>query len=402
MICSIKTVAKKLRHLASLLLHGVLCDSRYRNAVGMCAEYKNLAEAMFHDAESLALTRNPDKRFAANEHGVAFLGCRDKCVVPAACKNLSFLDYDKALSAHHVDYVFMWGNWPLQGNMRGLSLAIGGGGQVVLCEDGFLRSADTWANSKAPEKYRMGCSVLFDNKGFYFDATKETNIERMLNDKTLVLTTKQLQRARQLINRIVGEKLTKYNHQPIFSPAVGRKGRSKVLVVDQSYGDFSIRCGLADDSTFERMLADAIAENPDSDILVKTHPDAMTGTRKGYYDGLKESGNLFRVTMPINPYSLLEVVDKVYVCTTQFGFEALMAGKEVHVYGMPFYAGWGITKDTQPNTRRTNRRSLDEIFYIFYLMYTYWINPEKGELCTIDEAIDYLLGIREEYAQFRH
>lgn len=89
------------------------------------------------------------------------------------------------------------------------------------------------------------------------------------------------------------------------------------------------------------MLDAAIKENPDADILVKTHPDAMTGVRNGYYDNLKEQGNIFRVTMPINPYALMEVVDKVYVCSTQFGFEALMAGKEVHVFGMPFYAVGG-------------------------------------------------------------
>ena len=105
----------------------------------------------------------------------------------------------------------------------------------------------------------------------------------------------------------------------------------------------------------------------------------------------------FSVTMPVNPYSLLEIVDKVYVCSTQLGFEGLMAGKEVHVFGMPFYAGWGLTVDAQRNPRRTNRRSLEEVFYIFYVLYTHWTNPETGRPCTIDESIDYLLDLREEY-----
>jgi capsular polysaccharide export protein len=127
----------------------------------------------------------------------------------------------------------------------------------------------------------------------------------------------------------------------------------------------------------------------------------VTGKRRGYYDAVAEEGRVFRVTMPVNPYSLMELVDKVYVCSTQFGFEALMAGKEVHVYGMPFYAGWGLTIDRQRNPRRTNRRSLEEVFHIFYNLYTRWTDPETGEAWTVDRAIDHLVALRAEYAAFR-
>lgn len=41
------------------------------------------------------------------------------------------------------------------------------------------------------------------------------------------------------------------------------------------------------------------------------------------------------------PLSLLAGADVVYTVTSQMGFEALMLGKEVHCFGMPFYAGWG-------------------------------------------------------------
>ena len=298
-----------------------------------------------------------------------------------------------------LQYAFLWGNGHYPANACVLGAALKYGATMVICEDGWLRSADTWANMKAAPRYRHGCSLILESRGCYYDATRVSTIEMMLNDRNLVLSMADLNNARRLIRRIVDNKLSKYNHQPIFTPNVGRPGKRKVLVVDQSYGDFAIRKGWADDSTFERMLQAAIDENPDADILVKTHPDAMTGTRKGYYDGLREHGNIFRVTMPINPYSLMEVVDKVYVCSTQLGFEALMAGKEVHVFGMPFYAGWGLTIDAQKNPRRTNTRSLEEIFYIFYLRYTHWMNPETERPCSIDESIDYLLKLREEYRE---
>lgn len=299
------------------------------------------------------------------------------------------------------DWCLLWGNNAFYRNAATLADAIRTGAKIVICEDGFLRSADTWANHDAPPRFRHGCSLVLDALGCYCDATRESTVERLLNDPSLVVTEKQRVEARRLIGRIVGEKLTKYNHQPLVAAPVGRPGVRKVLVVDQSYGDYAVRKGWADDSTFARMLADAERDNPGADVLVKTHPDTMTGRRKGYYDGLKEHGNVVRVTAPVNPYALLEQVDEVYVCSTQFGFEALMAGKKVHVYGMPFYAGWGVTDDRQRNPRRTNRRSLEEIFYIFYVLYTHWYNPDTGKVCSIDEAMDWLIGIRSEYARFR-
>lgn len=307
------------------------------------------------------------------------------------------MDFGQGSFSECVDYAFVWGYDCADSNFIPLIEAVYNNAQILLCEDGFLKSADTWANFKADIKFRSGCSLILDPCGYYFDATRSSMIEQMLNDQSLTLGQADLIRANYLIKRIVGEKLTKYNHQPIFTPSIGRKGVRKVLVVDQSYGDFSIRRGWASDGTFKKMLNDALEENPDADIIVKTHPDTMTGNRSGYYQNIKEAGRVFRMTSPINPYSLLEICDKVYVCSTQFGFEALLAGKEVHTYGMPFYAGWGLTVDAQRNPRRIRQRSLAEVFYMFYIMYTRWYNPSRKEPCEIEDAIDWLLGIREEY-----
>ena len=271
--------------------------------------------------------------------------------------------------------------------------------EVLFVGDSFLRSIDTRANDKAEEKYVKGISFTFDDLTSYFDATQPSRMELLLNDKNLVITEEQRKRARKCIDRIIETHLTKYNHQPIYEPEIGRKGVKKVLVVDQSYSDMSILKGWGSDETFEKMLNKAIEENPDADIIVKTHPDTMTGNRGGYYTGLKQHDNIYTQTTPINPISLIKYVDKVYVCSTQFGFEALMCGKEVHVFGMPFYAGWGLTVDDQKCERRTNTRTLEEMFYIAYIMYSYYVNPETKVQCEIEDAMDYLLKLRGEYFQ---
>lgn len=294
-------------------------------------------------------------------------------------------------------YVFLWGAGYNKSADKALQLAIQHNLPVYIIEDGFLKSADTWCNKNADIKYRNGVSFTIDSKGVYFDATRATDLETLLNDKNLVLTQEQLNRARACIDLIIANHLTKYNHQPIFTPEIGRKNVKKVLVVDQSYGDFSISRGLASEETFNQMLSAAIEENPDADIIVKTHPDTLTGRRSGYFSHLKAHDNIYIQSEPINPVSLLQYVDKVYVVTTQLGFEALLCNKEVHVFGMPFYAGWGATHDRQKCVRRTNTRNAEEIFYITYILYSYWVHPEKKQQCEIEDAMAYLMKLREEY-----
>ena len=268
---------------------------------------------------------------------------------------------------------------------------------IVVVEDGFIRSATTWADKTKPDKYINGISFFFDSLGAYFDATRPSLMEKMLNDKNLIIKPEQLQRARILIDKIVKNYLTKYNHQPIYDLKIGSEGKKKVLVVDQSYGDMSICKGLASDKTFNDMLKAAISENPDADIIVKTHPDTIAGGRKGYYSNLKEHDNIYLLKEPINPIALMQSIDDVYVCTTQMGFEALLCGKKVHIFGMPFYAGWGLADERISISRRTNKRTLEEIFYIIYILYSKYFNPETKELCEIEEAIDYMLKLRKEY-----
>ena len=222
----------------------------------------------------------------------------------------------------------------------------------------------------------------------------------MLNDDNINLSANELSRARTLIRKIVDNKLSKYNHQPIYTPEIGVKGRKKVLVIDQNATDMSVTMGGLDKNSFRSMLSDAVNENPNCDIIVKTHPDVLTGNVNGFFDHLHDRDNFYIFRAPINPICLLQYVDKVYVGTSQLGFEALMCGKETHVYGTPFYSNWGVTVDNVACARRTRKRSIEEIFYITYIIYSYYINPETEKHIEIEEAIDYLIKLRVEYSDY--
>lgn len=269
---------------------------------------------------------------------------------------------------------------------------------TFLVEDGFLKSIVTLGYD-VDSKFISGVCFSVDDLAFYFDATRPSRLETLLNSSEINPSVQELVEARDCIDLLVKNKLTKYNHQPLNVPELGTPGKKKVLVIDQAYNDFSIIKGMASDQSFKDMLACAVAENPNADILVKTHPDLKAGWRKAtsYYSGLRRSGRIFPVTASANPYALLEQVDKVYVATSQLGFEALLAGKEVHCFGMPFYAGWGATKDRVLCERRTRTRSLEEIFYITYLRYLYYVDPVNKCHTDFRRAVSYLLELRDEF-----
>ncbi|MBZ5718412.1 capsular polysaccharide biosynthesis protein, partial [Haemophilus influenzae] len=82
--------------------------------------------------------------------------------------------------------------------------------------------------------------------------------------------------------------LSKYNHALDFSDGLVQDSKNIVLVIDQTFGDMAIQYGGADEATFRQMFQTALAENPDAEIWVKTHPDVLSGKKQGYLTDLAQ------------------------------------------------------------------------------------------------------------------
>lgn len=67
-----------------------------------------------------------------------------------------------------------------------------------------------------------------------------------------------------------------------------------------------------------------------------------------------------------------------------------MHGKPVTCYGVPFYAGWGLTQDEYPCPRRTREITLDELVYQALIRYPSYIHPASGKPITAEAAVSYL------------
>jgi capsular polysaccharide export protein len=72
------------------------------------------------------------------------------------------------------------------------------------------------------------------------------------------------------------------------------------------------------------------------------------------------------------------------------GFEAILDGHRPHVFGQPFYAGWGLTHDRQPLPRRTRRLTAEELFAGAMILAPLWYDPCRDRLCSLNDVIDQL------------
>jgi len=96
--------------------------------------------------------------------------------------------------------------------------------------------------------------------------------------------------------------------------------------------------------------------------------------------------------------SCIDACDVVHTMTSLTGFDALLRGKRVVVYGQPFYAGWGLTEDVLEEgaafARRQRRLSLDELVAGTLLRYPiYWDWDLKG-YTTCEAVLNRLVESR--------
>ena len=256
-------------------------------------------------------------------------------------------------------------------------------------EDGFICSYGLRVDGYPP------LSLIVDPIGIYYDANAPSLIENILNNHEF--TEDELKEGEKALELVLEKKISKYNYAPFAERKILKgKKEKRVLVVDQTKNDASVVYGWADEKTFKEMFFKAKEENMDADIYVKIHPDVISRKKKGYlFDlGVKDK-EVYLITEDVNSLSLLSFFDKVYTVSSQMGFEALLLGKEVHVFGMPFYAGWGLTIDRLFHPRRKRKITLLELFTASHLKYPRYINSKTGKRGTIFDVIDFILRQRK-------
>ena len=280
-----------------------------------------------------------------------------------------------------------WGR--KKSGQKAISLANKNHTSYRLLEDGFIRSLGLGVNDSP------AFSIVTDDGGIYYDATQASKLENILNTYDFHANATLLQTAHDAMALIVDHHISKYNNAPhIAKDYFEKDDKQKILIVAQTLGDDSLKYGLADTFTTKQMIDDAIKDNPHSSVYLKIHPDVLSGKKSSDISLEEIPKECIVLEQDVNPISLLKYFNKVYTKTSGMGMEALILGLEVICYGLPYYAGWGLTQDKQTCDRRQKLLKIEELFTGAYILYTQYYNPYTQKESNIIDVIQTIVRYR--------
>ncbi len=295
-------------------------------------------------------------------------------------------EYDlRALPGPDIKAVIGWGMKPSA--KAGRRLAAKRGLPYVALEDGFLRSVGLG------EAGATSLSLTVDEVGVYYDATRPSRLEQLIQSAPDWCDAAMTARARALIEQIVAARLSKTNMGVALDASILKPGR-RVLIVDQTLGDASIGFGMAGPTAFADMIAAARTDEPNAQLIVKRHPAVAAGRKSGCIAQADLSG-VTLIDTDVRAADLLDAVDAVYVVTSGLGFEALLRGLPVRCFGAPFYSGWGLTSDAVDTGRRGQACTLEQVAAAALIAYSRYVDPVTGQRCEAEEAVARLSALRD-------
>ncbi|HZU62859.1 MAG TPA: beta-3-deoxy-D-manno-oct-2-ulosonic acid transferase, partial [Novosphingobium sp.] len=257
-------------------------------------------------------------------------------------------------------------------------------GPVGEIEDGPIRSAGLGAHCVPP------LSIVVDELGPYFDPARESGLERLL--ARAAFPPDLLARAAALRGAIVAGGVGKYGAGGGALAAWPADGRRRVLVVGQVADDRAMALGGAG-CTNLALLQAARRLEPQAHIIWRPHPDVVAGLRPGALppDQVRALADAEAAEAPIA--GLLAGADAVHVISSLAGFEALLRGCAVTVHGLPFYAGWGLTRDLAITPARRRRRlALDELVAAALILYPRYLDPLTRLPCPPEVLVARLVA----------
>jgi capsule polysaccharide export protein KpsC/LpsZ len=236
-------------------------------------------------------------------------------------------------------------------------------------------------------------SLALDAGTAYFDCRTPSDLERLLATYDFDGSPELLRRAAAGIRLLLETGISKYNSgtQTDIKDLYGPKAGKRVLVIGQVEDDASIQYGCLPAVSNNDLVRLAAQENPGAQIIYKPHPDILNRIRLAQSNPQDVRHLCDILTQPLGMAQAFETIDHVYTITSLAGFEALLRGIKVTAYGCPFYAGWGLTDDRQPNSRRGRPLSIEALFAGAYLLYPRYFDPDTGKEVSFEETVNGIL-----------
>ena len=250
--------------------------------------------------------------------------------------------------------------------------------KLIYLEDGFIHSYGI-------KKRKIPFSICFDKNGIYYDYSSNSNLFNLINSK---LSSENLLRSKRIIKLWKEYSISKYNFPNFINPP----SQKYILLIDQTFGDLSIYYGGANKEAFSKMFHFSSANWPDHKIVIKVHPDVIKSKNTGYLNSFYSKNNVVVISQLGQINRLIESSSAVCVVTSQVGFESLIYGKEVHVFGRPYYSGLGLTIDhaTKKEYKKKKSASIEQLVFGALVKYQYYLDPRTHKNCEVEDIMNFI------------
>lgn len=259
---------------------------------------------------------------------------------------------------------------------------------LTFVEDGFLRSVGLGIQKSRP------MSLVFDKTAMHFDAQRPTDLDELLNTQNLSNrpdTADNVQKFKAAFCSGVSKYIRMESDENFSDAFQIDPDVEHIVVLGQVEDDLSIAYGADRFYSGNDLVQIAALENPDARILYRPHPEALARKKK-HYSNPKDVSHLCEIIgSKWSLHETLEHASRVYTVTSFAGFEALLQGKQVDLFGLPFYGGWGFTNDRHGidlSHKRRRTLTVDEVLAGALLLYPQYYHPITSETITAREAID--------------
>jgi capsular polysaccharide export protein len=257
--------------------------------------------------------------------------------------------------------------------------------KVIRVTDGFIHPNDK------KNRFTPPYSWCFDAGGLYFNPNSSSFLFYLLNQGQLPESLRLF--GKKVLQSYLGFQTnnSQYLTLKLSSSAYNPKLKKRVLVIGQLKDEPSTIFGMKNGMEDIELIKLAITENPGADIIYRCgsrHP--YTHTDKPELSFSNEIKSLVSIaSFEISLADILLSIDHVYTMTSYDGFEAILRGIKTTVFGIPFYAGWGLTDDRENILGRHRKLSTLELFITVIILYPrYMTNNTFSDIESIMNIIN--------------
>jgi capsular polysaccharide export protein len=259
----------------------------------------------------------------------------------------------------------------------------------------FLSQGFLFANAVNPDDV---LSLIVDHNGPYYDHKAQSDLDYMLNHESYTDYEKLC--AEQFLIDLRGKFLMDMKNEDNGNIlAEKQKSGKKVIFVpgQREEDDMTLVGGdIAIPSDYELLVA-ILQKVENSLIIYKPAPGSkikkLNDLGKGCLINLaslvKERQNHFVFEFDASISHCIDAADEVHLLNHTCGLEAIVKGKKVVTYGLPFFGGLGLTEDRQKFPRKKREISLEEFALSVYMLYPRYKLPNEEHFTSASNALKY-------------